>query len=525
VARGGEDFAGPLLMWTGPLESWLQQAGCSPGRARRTVNAFGRLSTWMAARGLTVADLNEDVIDEHIRSERQRSGARSPAAVQYLPLAKRFLAWRGVLVLRGPASRDLGGVPRRAAGPLAGVVTELVMWLRAKGYAKGTALSVAGTAARLGAWMSSQKLDIDDLDGVVLERFVAAQSSGPHRHPSSARRIVTVRKFLIATGRLRPTEAPVPVLDAVGQCLQEWGRCVQLERGAGQGWISEQARWARGFLHQVCGPDGQICWNQVDVSAVNAYVAAAGRGYSLSSRQHLVAAMGSLLAWAFRTGKVPSLMGAGVLVPGRPRAGLPDVPTAGHVEAIIAAANRSVPLGRRDYAIAVMVSRLGLRAGEVAGLLLDDIDWHQGRITVCGKGGRILTLPLPESGTLNVLDGSHRWPDTQHARFFNDADLDAIEQQFAADGRTVTRVPFSLRKGQVSFHHGWTLHASLPNTSARVRLALAVHLQDVDNRYQPARTPDGRPIRIFDEQLCRVQPNGEPDFTDPDVFPTIWPVH
>jgi site-specific recombinase XerD len=396
VARGGKDFAGPLLMWTGPLESWLQQAGCSPGRTRRTANAFGRLSTWMAARGLTVADLNEDVIDEHIRSERQRSGARSPAAVQYLPLAKRFLAWRGVLVLRGPASRDLGGVPRRAAGPLAGVVTELVMWLRTKGYAKGTALSVADTTARLGAWMSSQKLDIDDLDGVVLERFVAAQSRGPHRHPSSARRIVTVRKFLIATERLRPTEAPVPVLDAVAQCLQEWGRCVQLERGAGQGWISEQARWARGFLHQVCGPDGQICWNQVDVSAVNAYVAAAGRGYSLSSRRHLVAAMRSLLAWAFRTGKVPSLMGAGVLVPGRPRAGLPDVPTAGHVEAIIAAANRSVPLGRRDYAIAVMVSRLGLRAGEVAGLLLDDIDWHQGRITVCGKGGRILTLPLPD---------------------------------------------------------------------------------------------------------------------------------
>jgi hypothetical protein len=144
---------------------------------------------------------------------------------------------------------------------------------------------------------------------------------------------------------------------------------------------------------------------------------------------------------------------------------------------------------------------------------------------------RLLTAWIPfhdvdeESGTLAVLDGSHRWPDTQNARFFNDADLDAIEQQFAADGRTVTRVPFRLRKGQVSFHHGWTLHASLPNTSGRVRLALAVHLQDVDNRYRPARTPDGRAIRMFDEQLCRVQPNGEPDFTDPDVFPTIWPVH
>ena len=69
------------------------------------------------------------------------------------------------------------------AGPLADVVTELVIWLRAKGYAKGTALSVAGTAARLGAWMSAHKLDVDDLDEVVLERFVAAQSRGPHPTP------------------------------------------------------------------------------------------------------------------------------------------------------------------------------------------------------------------------------------------------------------------------------------------------------------------------------------------------------
>jgi integrase/recombinase XerD len=55
-----------------------------------------------------------------------------------------------------------------------------------------------------------------------------------------------------------------------------------------------------------------------------------------------------------------------------------------------------VPLGRRNYAIAVMISRLGLRAGEVADLGLDDIDWHQGQLTVSGKGGRILCLPLPE---------------------------------------------------------------------------------------------------------------------------------
>jgi ectoine hydroxylase-related dioxygenase (phytanoyl-CoA dioxygenase family) len=213
--------------------------------------------------------------------------------------------------------------------------------------------------------------------------------------------------------------------------------------------------------------------------------------------------------------------------------------------------NEFVSLQSDDLRAVACQPVLGAMAARLAGTagirLLDDqlvykppsapgamtaVGWHADHAYwgTCSSE-RLLTAWIPfsdvdeGSGTLAVLDGSHRWPEVQNARFFNDTDLDAIEQKFAADGRTVTRVPFRLRKGQVSFHHGWTLHASFPNTSARVRLALAVHLQDVDNRYQPARTPDDRPIRIFDELLCRVQPNGEPDFTDPDVFPTIWPVH
>jgi hypothetical protein len=250
MARRGEDFTGPLLIWIEAFETWLSASGCSPARALRAVKAFGRFSSWMAVGGFGVADLNEQLIDEHIDWAREQSMARTPAAVQYLPLAKRFLAVRGVLVLRGPASRDLGGVPRRLAGALSDAVGELAIWLRTNGYAKGSAVAIANTAARLGAWMGSHKLDVEDLDDVALARFVTAHSRGRNRHPSVAKRIPAVRTFLIATGRLRQGPAPAPALDAVGQCLQAWGREVARERGAGQGWIREQARWVRGFLNR-----------------------------------------------------------------------------------------------------------------------------------------------------------------------------------------------------------------------------------------------------------------------------------
>lgn len=57
--------------------------------------------------------------------------------------------------------------------------------------------------------------------------------------------------------------------------------------------------------------------------------------------------------------------------------------------------DRRTALGRRDYAILILLARLGLRAGEVVRLNLEDIDWENARITVCGKGGKWALLPLP----------------------------------------------------------------------------------------------------------------------------------
>ena len=113
---------GPLAGWIGPFASWLVSSGCAPGRVRRAVLAFGRLSSWLAERDVGLADLDEDVIDEYVLAEQARSGSKFPAALQYLPLAKRFLASHELVVLRGPSRRDRAGGPPLPAGPLAGGV-------------------------------------------------------------------------------------------------------------------------------------------------------------------------------------------------------------------------------------------------------------------------------------------------------------------------------------------------------------------------------------------------------------------
>lgn len=126
-----------------------------------------------------------------------------------------------------------------------------------------------------------------------------------------------------------------------------------------------------------------------------------------------------------------------------------------------------------------------------------------------------------ERGPLTVLDGSHRWPRTEHLRLFHEPDLHGVAQRFAAEGHEVTEVPLVLEKGQVSFHHSSTVHGSHPNRSDEPRIALAAHLQDADNHYREYWNGEKRIHHALDS-VCRSGPDGDPDYADPEFFPVVW---
>jgi site-specific recombinase XerD len=75
--------------------------------------------------------------------------------------------------------------------------------------------------------------------------------------------------------------------------------------------------------------------------------------------------------------------------------GLPKFLPADQVKQVLACCDRTTPVGKRNYAILLLLARLGLRAGEIVALALDDIDWENGDILVRGKGQRLARLPLP----------------------------------------------------------------------------------------------------------------------------------
>jgi integrase len=168
-----------------------------------------------------------------------------------------------------------------------------------------------------------------------------------------------------------------------------------VERGVTPGTARGYLDCVRPFVATRASGDA-LEFTRVTAADVTAFVLAACPGRAVGSAKLIVCALRSLLRWLHVTGQVPVSLAAAVpSVAGWRLSGLPKGLEPGQLRSLLGACDRRTPTGRRDYAIMLLLARLGLRAGEVARLGLDDIDWRRGEIAVFGKGDRGERLPLP----------------------------------------------------------------------------------------------------------------------------------
>jgi len=151
------------------------------------------------------------------------------------------------------------------------------------------------------------------------------------------------------------------------------------------------ARW---FLDGL-GDDGALAGLSAG-EVVGGVVRKVDSGVSVAAAQYFVSGLRSFLGFCFVEGLLAvDLSQAALVVRGRRASLLPRGISRADARALLGSCDRRRPLGRRDYALIILLLRLGLRRGEVAGLTLDDIDWRAGEVVIHGKGGREDRLPLP----------------------------------------------------------------------------------------------------------------------------------
>ncbi len=191
---------------------------------------------------------------------------------------------------------------------------------------------------------------------------------------------------------------------SVGECmasvnalLAEYGTWLNRQRGLAPITVDNYCWNVERFLAALPGP-AQASMGLVDSGRVTAFMVEYCRDRNTNSAKTMARSLRSFLRFAHATGRTSAeLWGAVPASSAWHLASLPKAVPAADVEQLlrVAAYSTFAATGRRDYAILLLLARLGLRRGEVAGLRLDDIGWRAGELTVSGKGNRIERLPLP----------------------------------------------------------------------------------------------------------------------------------
>ena len=153
-----------------------------------------------------------------------------------------------------------------------------------------------------------------------------------------------------------------------------------------------------------CAAAGGADLRRLTAGDVTAFLTGESRRLAPKTAQRLATALRSLLRFWHVEGLISGPLDRAVPKVANRRPGLPRPLEPAQVRALLASCDRGTAGGRRDLAMMTLLARMGLRAGEVAGLRLDDIDWRRGEITIAGKGNRRDRLPLPADAGEAVAD-------------------------------------------------------------------------------------------------------------------------
>jgi site-specific recombinase XerD len=265
--------------------------------------------------------------------------------------------------------------------------------LARQGYAPSVVVIHVRLLAHVSRWLEARGLDASALDEAAGESFLADRHAEGRSMKLRAGSLAPLLEYLRGTG-VAPVPGPVLPATPADVLLGRYAGYQASERGLSAKTIARNVSALRPFLAER-SRDGVPDLGGLTAREVMDFVVAQSRQRP-SAVSHLVTALRSFLRFLHVDGVTAGgLADAVPTAASRKLAGLPKALNAGQVTAMLASCDAGTALGLRDLAILTVLSRLGLRASEVAGLRLEDIDWARGEITVTGKGSKSGRLPLP----------------------------------------------------------------------------------------------------------------------------------
>lgn len=280
------------------------------------------------------------------------------------------------------------------AGPLEAYASGFAQSLLAQGFSRLSAANQLRVFAHVSRWLKRRSLRARDFTEKSALAFLCTRRRAGYTCWRSRHGLDRIFEYLRALGVFPP---PVPdrPRGTVERLIAKYASYLSQERGLVQTTIRRRSDAARRFLAEFGATRPDL--RAVRPSDVHDFLRMASRDYSPNS----LAVFGSDLRSFFRFLLVEAIVHRQLAeaVPSAPGWGHDAIPcgiSASEVRRLIGSCDRRTAIGRRDYAVLVLLTRLGLRAGEALSLTIDDIDWRQGELVVHGKGSRLDRLPLPK---------------------------------------------------------------------------------------------------------------------------------
>jgi integrase/recombinase XerD len=304
----------------------------------------------------------------------------------------------------------------KVSGPLAAYSEGYEQWLAARGYSPGSAKLKVWQLSQLSCWLEREGLAVGEWTGEMAARFAACQQAAGFR---SYRSRLSLRVPLAYLREIGAMPAPSPVTGPVEELLADLRVYLARERGLAAGTIKNYERAARVFLEDRVERVGGLELQRLAARDVTAFLARECPRRTVSGAMDLAANLRALLRYLHVVGLIETpLVWAVPKVADLRGRWLPKGVEPEAIAAMLAVCDRERLIGRRDLAVLLLLTRLGLRAGEVAAIELDDVDWRAGELLVHGKGHRQDGMPLPVDVGEAIVAYLRVRPSSEHRALF-----------------------------------------------------------------------------------------------------------
>jgi site-specific recombinase XerD len=279
-------------------------------------------------------------------------------------------------------------------GPLASIVPRYQAMLAAGGYTSRTSEMHLCLLANLNEWLERCHLKVSDLSKKMIDRYFEYRRRHFHTLPNDRSIVRKIIRLLENTGGLRHECTPTP-RDPHRRVEDDYDRYLIEERGLALATRLNYGRFIDFFLRNQFGRR-LPAFKSLTAKDIITFVQREAPHYSPKRAGVMVTALRSFLGFLRFRGNVRTDLAA--CVPGIATWTLSSLPRflqMAQVRRVLRICDRRSAMGRRDYAVLLLLARLGLRAREVVDLTLDDVNWQAGEITIHGKGNKTSRLPLP----------------------------------------------------------------------------------------------------------------------------------